>query len=102
MRLYFYLPIALMLGLTACDGGNVESASRAHGPKPPKLHNLYYEPNGAYGSARAIWAPPVYNRQGTIVKPTDTRNDTGREDYEHSPWATGASGGDQNAPPGTW
>lgn len=23
MRLYFYLPIALMLGLTACDGGNV-------------------------------------------------------------------------------
>ncbi|GCD63531.1 hypothetical protein NBRC3278_2624 [Acetobacter pasteurianus NBRC 3278] len=46
--------------------------------------------------------PPVYNREGTIVKPTDSRNDTGREDYEHSPWATGASGGDQNAPPGTW
>lgn len=84
MRSFFYLPLALMLALSACDGGNVESASHAHGPKPPRLHNLYYEPNGAYGSVRAIWAPPVYNREGTIVKPTDSRNDTGREDYEHS------------------
>lgn len=102
MKPFSFLPLALAFGLTACGGGSVSSSAHLHGPKPPPMRFAKFEPNAPYGSANATWAPPVFNRGGTIVKPTDPRNDTGRPDYEHAPWATGAAGSDQYAPAGTW
>jgi len=98
----FLLPIALLASLAACSAGNVSSTASRHGPKPPPLRNGRYDPNAAYGSARATWSPPVYNRNGTIVRPDDPRTDADRPDYEHAQWASGAQGGSQNAPPGTF
>ena len=46
--------------------------------------------------------PPVNNRSGTIVRPYDPNVMTGRPDYEHAPWATGAAGGTAAAPAGTF
>jgi len=102
MKALSFIPVALLLSLAACDGGNVQSTAHLHGPKPPKMRNAYYDPNSAYASERATWAPPVFDRNGTIIKPIDPRSDSGREDYEHAKWATGAQGGDSNAPPGTF
>ncbi|GBR07484.1 hypothetical protein [Acetobacter oeni] len=102
MKYSFFLPLAFSLGLSACSAGNVSSAAHVHGPKAPRTKQARYDPNAAYGSARAVWTPPTYNRAGTIVRPDDPRTTQGREDYEHASWATGAQGGDANAPPGTF
>jgi len=102
MNRAYLLPLALCLGLAACSAGNVSSTAGLHGPKPPPTKNRYYDPNAAYASARATWAPLVYDRQGTIVRLLDPRVMEEREDYEHAAWATGAQGGSQDAPPGTF
>jgi hypothetical protein len=88
--------------LAACGGGNVTSARDYDAPRaPPVLHPLY-DPNMPYGSANATWAAPIHDRRGTIVGPRDPSADTGRQPYEQAPWATGAAGRDDLAPPGTF
>jgi hypothetical protein len=101
MRLFriCFLP---MLVLAACSGGNVRSSRNYHAPKAPPLLHPYYDPYAPYGSARAVWTPPVASRDGTIVRPQDETATLGRPDYEHAPWATGAAGGSDTAPPGTF
>jgi hypothetical protein len=97
---YFLL---LPLGLIACSGGpNVRSVKDYHAPPPPPVRNPVYNPYAAYGEANAIWTPPVFNRDGTIVKPTEPASQSDRPDYESAPWASGASGGSRYAPPGTF
>jgi hypothetical protein len=89
--------------LSACNRpGNVTSVNAYQPPPaPPVLHPLY-DPHAPYGQANAIWQPPVYDRNGTIVAPTEPATQALRPDYEHAPWATGAAGGSQYAPPGTF
>ena len=96
------LHVLSALALAGCTGGNVKTAENDQAPKAPALLHPYYDPYVAYGSARATWTPPVANRDGTIVRPADPGVSLGRADYEHSQWATGAAGGAENAPPGTF
>ncbi len=94
------LPIAL--ALTACAHGNVKSASDYTAPEAPPVRYPLYNPYSPYGEANATWQPPVFNRDGTVVKPTEPATDADRPSYETAPWATGASGGSQFAAPGTF
>ena len=96
------IALILTLPLAACAGGNVRTASQYGNPSPVAVKNPDYDPYMAYGSANATWRPPVYNRQGTIVAPDEPSTQSSRPDYEHAPWAYGASGGSQFAPPGTF
>lgn len=93
---------AVLLILGGCSAGNVESSRDYHAPAAPPLKSASYDPYAAYGSSRATWTPPVFNRDGTIVRPTDLSTTYGRPDYEHAQWATGAAGGNAAAPPGTF
>jgi hypothetical protein len=103
MRCAFAVLIVLPIGLGACTGGlNVKSAKDYSAPAAPPVRNPLYNPNAAYGEANATWTPPVFNRDGTIMKPTEPASQSDRSGYEFAPWASGASGGSQNAPPGTF
>lgn len=94
------LPAALTLA--SCAHGNVKSAGDYTAPKPPAVRYPLYNPYSPYGEANATWEPPVFNRDGTIVRPTEPATDADRAPYETAPWATGAFGGSKFAPPGTF
>ena len=103
MRRALALLILLPIGLGACTSGpNVKSAKDYSAPAAPPVRNSLYNPYAAYGEANATWTPPVFNRDGTIMKPTEPASQSDRPGYEFAPWASGASGGSQNAPPGTF
>ena len=69
---------------------------------PPPIRNPWYDPYAPYGSSNAIWRPPVYDLQQTIVKPAEPASQASRPDYEGAEWATGAGGGSSLKPPGTF
>ncbi len=96
------LPLIAALGLSACASGNVKSTHDYTAPEAPPVRNSIYNPYAPYGEAKATWTPPVFNRDGTIVKPAEPSSQADRPSYETAPWATGASGGSQFAPPGTF
>ena len=99
----FMAPMAAVLALTACSGGgNLKIASDYSVPSAPTVRYPSYNPYSTYGNANATWVPPVVNRHGTVVRPNDPSVLSGRPDYEHAEWATGAAGGDRLAPPGTF
>ena len=103
MRLILFLaPVAAVLALTACSGGNLKTARDYSAPSTPTVRYPSYNPYSTYGTANATWVPPVENRHGTVVRPNDPSVLSGRPDYEHAEWATGAAGGDRLAPPGTF
>src|SRR5689334_287729 len=60
--------ISLFLGLAACSSGNVHTSADYKAPSPPPIRQPFYDPFAAYGSAPATWAPPVFDRHGTIVR----------------------------------
>lgn len=96
----FALLILLPVFLGACTGGpNVKSAKDYRAPPAPPVRNPLYNPYAAYGEANATWTPPVFNRDGTIIKPAEPASQSDRPRYEFAPWA---SRGSQNAPPGTF
>ena len=97
-----YLIALSAIALTACSSGNIKSAKDYNAPAAPTVKHPLYDPYAPYGQANATWTPPVFNRNGTVVKPADPSADRGRPLYETAPWATGASGGDRFAPPGTF
>ncbi|QEO18856.1 hypothetical protein FLP30_13385 (plasmid) [Acetobacter vaccinii] len=72
--------------LAGCAQGNLQSTA-ARPLTPPAVQQAYYSPYAAYGSAPAIWQPPVANRAGSIVKPSDPADQAGRPDYENAPWS---------------
>ena len=94
--------LSVATALSACSGGNVKTASDYSAPAAPPVRHSTYSPYATYGTANATWVPPAADRRGTIVRPTDPAILSGRPDYEHAPWATGAAGGEQFAPPGTF
>jgi hypothetical protein len=96
------LLIALAVSLAACGGGNVRSARHDTAPAPPPVRNPSYTPYAAYGEANATWTPPVFNRDGTIVRPAEPASQSDRPPYEFAPWAFSAAGGSRFAPPGTF
>jgi hypothetical protein len=103
MRRAVALLILLPIGLGACtDGPNVTSAKDYTAPAAPPVRNPLYDPYAAYGETNATWTPPVFNRDGTIMKPSEPASQSDRPGYEFAPWASGASGGSQTAPPGTF
>lgn len=103
MRLSLLAAGTVVLALSACHAApNIKSASDYDPPAAPPVKHPLYDPNAAYGEANATWLPPVFNRNGTIVAPSDPSVALGRPDYEHAPWATGAAGGNPDAPPGTF
>jgi len=97
---FLFLPIALTLA--ACATTNVKSARDYHPPPAPQVRDPVYDPYAGYGTANATWTPPVFNRDGTIVKPAEPASQNDRAAYETAPWATGAWGGARYAPPGTF
>lgn len=103
MQLSFLSTLALLsLSLAACNSGNLKSSRDYSAPAAPPVRQPFYDPAMTYGTANATWVAPIYNRAGTIVRPSDPGADLGRPDYERAPWATGAAGENRNAPPGTF
>ena len=102
MQRFSGLLILTALSLGACSSGNLRSVSSYGAPAAPTVQQPSYDPYAAAGSANATWAPPVLNRNGNIVRPYDPGVMSGRPDYEHAAWATGAEGGSAAAPPGTF
>lgn len=96
------LSVAFVAFLSACSSGNIKSTRDYNAPAAPPVRHPYYNPYTPYGEANATWTPPVWNRNGTIVKPADPGVEMGRSPYESAPCATGASGNGAFAPPGTF
>jgi hypothetical protein len=96
------IPLAPRLFLFACSSGNVNSVRDYSPPAAPLVRNPVYNPYAAYGEANATWQPAIWNRDGTIVKPAEPASQADRPRYEFAPWATGAAGGSQYVPPGTF
>jgi hypothetical protein len=92
--------VALLLALAGCSGGNVHTAADYHAPSPPPVRQPLYDPYAAYGSAPAVWQPPVADRRGTIARPSDPSVDRDRPWYESAPWAADIS--PVGGPPGTF
>ena len=98
-------PLALALAATAlagCAQGNLRTPGSYAALAPPPVRNPWYDPYAPYGSSNAIWRPPVYDLQQTIVKPAEPASQASRPDYEGAEWATGAGGGSTLKPPGTF
>ncbi len=98
-------PLALALGglaLTGCAQGNLRTPGSYSALAPPSVRNPWYDPYASYGSSNAIWRPPVYDLQQTIVKPVEPASQASRPDYEGAEWATGAGGGSTLRPNGTF
>ena len=103
MKPVFLLALALgAMTLTACAQGNLRTPGSYAALAPPPVRSPWYDPYSAYGSSNANWRPPVYDLQGTIVKPVEPASQASRPDYEGAEWATGARGGSTLRPPGTF
>lgn len=96
------IAIFAVLALAGCASPNLKSPNSYNAPAAPPIQQFFYNPFAPYASANATWAPPVYDRNGTIVKPVEPASQGTRPNYEHAAWAIGASGGDVNRPPGTF
>lgn len=95
--------VILLIGAVAgCSNGNLRSPSSYNAPRAPTVQQPSYDPYVSAGTANATWAPPVINRNATIVRPYDPGVMVGRPDYESAPWATGAAGGSVTVPRGTF
>lgn len=97
-----FLLLAGLVALSACDDGNVKPVGSYSAPPAPTIRNPSFNPYAPYGDANATWEPPMFNQDGTVVKPSEPSTQAGRPPYEFAPWATGAEGGNQTAPPGTF
>jgi hypothetical protein len=82
MRPSRHLILALAACLAACSAGNVKSAKEYSAPAAAPVRNPLYNPYAAYGEANATWQPPVWNRDGTIVKPAEPSSQDDRPAYE--------------------
>lgn len=97
------MPTLLMLSLAACgSGGNLKTVADYTAPPAPPIRHPLYDPDASYGEARATWRPPVADRNGGIVRPSEPATEAGRPDYEGATWATGAGRSAFQGPPGTF
>ncbi len=91
--------MALLLALAGCDSGNLKAVSAGRFSPAPPLRAPFYDPYATPGQVPATWVPPVYDREGTIIRPHDPLVEWDFEDYQHAPWLAGRS---RSAPPGTF
>ena len=78
-------PIVFALASTAlagCAQGNLRTPSSYAALAPSPVRNPWYDPYAPYGSSNAIWRPPVYDLQQTIVKPAEPASQASRPAYE--------------------
>lgn len=99
---HLFLPLLFSIPLASCSSGNVRTADSYDAPASPAVQHPFYDPYASYAEANAIWRPPVVDRNGTTVKPREPSTQGTRPNYESAPWATGATGGNRNGPPGTF
>ena len=92
------LPAAFVFASSA--HGNVKSASDYAAPKAPAVRDPLYNPYTPTAKLTPAGSPSVFNHDGTVVRPTEPATDADRPPYEA--WATGAVGGSQLTPPGTF
>ena len=90
---------ALLLALAGCDSGNLKTVSAGNPLLGPTVRVPFYDPYAVPGQVPATWVPPVYDREGTIVRPHDPLIEWDFEDYQHAPWLAGKS---RSAPAGTF
>ena len=91
---------ALLLALAGCNSGNLKTASAySSPPHAPPVRAPLYDPYAMPGQVPATWMPPVYDREGTIIRPHDPSVEWDFEDYQYAPWLAGKS---RSAPPGTF
>lgn len=88
-----------VLALAGCDNGNLKTASASKAPSAPSVRVPFFDPYASPGQVPATWVPPVYDRNGTIVRPHDPSIEWDFENYQHAPWLTGRS---RAAPAGTF
>ncbi len=63
---------ALLLALAGCNSGNLKTASAySSPPHAPPVRAPLYDPYAMPGQVPATWMPPVYDREGTIIRPHD-------------------------------
>ncbi len=95
--------LGLLAVLTACgSGGNIKTAADYGAPNPPAVRYPTYQAYAAYGQTPAIWHPPVIDRSGTIVSPTEPATSWDRPDYEGAVWAQRAGPSAYGGPAGTF
>jgi hypothetical protein len=92
----------MVYALAGCASPNVKTPGQYASAPAPVVKSKYYNPFAAYGSSNATWAPPVLDRWGTVVKPTDPATSWTRPDYEAAPWASGAQPSPYGGPAGTF
>lgn len=76
----------VLCSLAGCAHGNLHTGS-SRPIKPPKVAQSLYDPYAPYGSTPARWAPSTGTYDGSIVKPADPVDQSGRPDYEHAQWS---------------
>ena len=93
--------LALLTGaaLAGCDNGNLKTANAGSAPPAPSVRAPLFDPYATPGQAPATWTPPVFDREGTVVRTRDPSVEWDFEDYQHAPWLTERS---RSAPAGTF
>ena len=103
MKSTFLVAVASsLLSLASCSSGNLRSARDYNVPPPPPIQHPAYNPYASYGEVRAIWRPPVVDRDGTIQKPAEPASQWEWPNYEGAGWASGAARSFFSGPPGTF
>ena len=99
MRPFPLLSLSL-LALAGCSGGNLSAESlRLSGPAALPVLNPLFDPHAPPGSVPAAWIAPVFDHNGTIVRPNDPMAQGLAPAYERAPWIAGGRAGQ---PAGTY
>ena len=99
MRPSLLLALSLLV-LAGCSGGNLGAKSSSlSGPAAPPVLNPLFDPHAPPGSVPAAWVAPVFDYNGTIVRPNDPMVQGLAPAYERAPWIAGGQAGQ---PAGTY
>ena len=86
--------------LAGCSGGNLgDKPPSLSGPAAPPVLDPLFDPHAPPGSVPAAWVAPVFDRNGTIVRPNDPMTQGLAPAYERAPWIAGGRAGQ---PAGTY
>lgn len=94
--------VLLCASLAACgSSGNLGHRDTAyHGSPAAPVTHPRFDPFASPGDAPVVWMAPTFDRQGTIVAPTDPSVSWRWEDYSSAEWFRGGAG--PRNPPGTF
>lgn len=96
----FPLLALLLFVLAGCSGGNLGARSSSlNGTAAVPVLNPLFDPRALPGSVPAAWIAPVFDHNGTIVRPHDPMVQGLAPAYERAPWIAGGRAGQ---PAGTY